>query len=46
MILQNTWDCSDDYKKAVDVLINRRLRKIDIGVFSYFDGEQHQTVTF
>ena len=34
---------SDDYKKAVDVLINRRLRKIDIGVFSYFDGEQHQT---
>lgn len=37
---------SDDYKKAVDVLINRRLRKIDIGVFSYFDGEQHQTRYF
>lgn len=31
---------------AVDVLINRRLRKIDIGVFCYFDGEQHQTRYF
>lgn len=41
------WGLSpDDYKKAVDVLINRRLRKIDIGVFSYFDGEQHQTRYF
>lgn len=37
---------SDDYKMAVDVLINRRLRKIDIGVFCYFDGEQHQTRYF
>ena len=33
---------SDDYKGAVDVLINRRLRKVDVGVFSYFDGEKHQ----
>ena len=29
---------SDDYKGAVDVLINRRLRKVDVGVFNYFDG--------
>lgn len=33
---------SDDYKGAVDVLINRRLRKVDVGRFSYFDGEKHQ----
>ena len=32
---------SDDYKGAVDVLKNRRLRKVDVGVFSYFDGENH-----
>lgn len=37
---------SDDYKMAVDVLINRRLRKIDIGVFCYFDGEEHKTRYF
>lgn len=32
---------SDDYKGAVDILINRRLRKVDVGVFSCFDGEKH-----
>ena len=32
---------SDDYKGAVDVLINRRLRKVDVGVFGYFDGKAH-----
>ncbi|MEJ8762084.1 YegS/Rv2252/BmrU family lipid kinase [Phocaeicola sp. HCN-40430] len=32
---------SDDYKGAVDVLINRRLRKVDVGVFCSFDGEKH-----
>ena len=32
---------SDDFKGAVDVLVNRRLRKVDVGVFSYFDGENH-----
>ncbi|WP_177604848.1 diacylglycerol kinase family protein [uncultured Phocaeicola sp.] len=32
---------SDDYKGAVDVIINRRLRKVDVGVFSYFDGDKH-----
>ena len=32
---------SDDYKGAVDVLINRRLRKVDVGVFSYLMGK-HQ----
>lgn len=33
---------SGDYKGAVDVLINRRLRKVDVGVFSYYDGEVHK----
>ncbi|WP_300725480.1 diacylglycerol kinase family protein [uncultured Bacteroides sp.] len=37
---------SDDYKGAVDVLINRRLRKVDVGVFSYYDGEKHLTHYF
>lgn len=32
---------SDDYKGAVDVLINRRLRKVDVGVFNYFNGDKH-----
>ena len=32
---------SDDYKGAVDVLINRRLRKVDVGVFGYFNGKSH-----
>lgn len=32
---------SDDYKMAVDVIINRRLRKVDVGIFSYYDGEKH-----
>lgn len=32
---------SDDYKGAVDVLINRRLRKVDVGVFNYFNGDEH-----
>lgn len=37
------WGLSaDDYRLSVDVLINRRLRKVDAGVFSYFDGEKHQ----
>lgn len=34
------WD-SDDYRGAVDVLINRRLRKVDVGVFGYYDGQTH-----
>ena len=32
---------SDNYKEAIDVLINRRLRKVDVGVFNYYDGENH-----
>lgn len=32
---------SDDYKGAVDVLINRRLRRVDVGVFNYFNGDEH-----
>lgn len=37
---------SGDYKGAVDVLINRRLRKVDVGVFSYYDGEVHKNRYF
>lgn len=37
---------SDDYRGAVDVLINRRLRKVDVGVFCYYDGEVHKTCYF
>lgn len=31
----------DNYKQAVDWVINRRLRKIDVGCCNFFDGEQH-----
>ena len=30
---------SDDYKEAVDWIINRRLRKIDVGRVGYTDGD-------
>ena len=33
---------SDDYKGAVDVLINRRLRRIDVGNFCY--TEENRTI--
>ena len=36
----------DDYKGVVDALINRRLRRVDVGVFSYFDGEHHTSRYF
>ncbi len=29
-----------DYKGAIDVLINRRLRKVDVGVLNYVEGEK------
>lgn len=31
----------DNYKEAVDWIINRRLKKIDVGRCGYFDGEKH-----
>ncbi|MCQ4912847.1 acylglycerol kinase family protein, partial [Phocaeicola vulgatus] len=31
----------DNYKAAVDRIINRRLRKIDVGRCNYFYGEKH-----
>ena len=31
----------DDYKQAVDWIINRRTRRIDVGTCSYFDGNNH-----
>ena len=31
----------DDYKQAVDWIINKRTRRIDVGICSYFDGDKH-----
>ncbi|WP_334167625.1 YegS/Rv2252/BmrU family lipid kinase [Phocaeicola paurosaccharolyticus] len=31
----------DDYKQAVDWIINKRTRRIDVGTCSYFDGDKH-----
>lgn len=37
------WGLSvDNYKEAVDWIINRRLRKIDVGYCSYYDGKEHE----
>ena len=36
----------DNYKAAVDWIINRRLRKIDVGRCNYFDGEKHTSRYF
>lgn len=36
----------DDYKASVEALINRRLRKVDVGSCSYFDGNAHQVRYF
>lgn len=35
------WGLDDDeYKEAVDIIINRRVRKIDVGRCRYVDGDQ------
>lgn len=31
----------DNYKEAVDWIIHRRLRKIDVGYCTFYDGERH-----
>ena len=36
----------DDYKQAVDWIINRRLRKIDVGRVSYNEGDLRKTRYF
>ena len=36
----------DNYKAAVDWIINRRLREIDVGRCNYFDGEKHTSRYF
>ena len=37
------WDIGfDDYKKAVDTIINRRTRLVDVGFCSYHTGEKHE----
>lgn len=35
------WDLTTDYKSAVDCIINHRLKKIDVGYCSYFNGNEH-----
>ena len=40
------WEMSQDYKKAVDCIINNRRRKIDVGTCHYYDGEKHLTRYF
>jgi YegS/Rv2252/BmrU family lipid kinase len=35
------WDIDMDYKRAVDHIINHRIRKVDVGYCSYYDGEKH-----
>lgn len=36
------WGLSvDNYKEAVDWIIHRRLRKIDVGYCTFYDGEKH-----
>lgn len=36
------WGMDMDYKEAVDTLLRKRVRKIDIGTCKYYDGEHHQ----
>ena len=37
------WDIEfDDYKKAVDTIINHRTRLVDVGFCSYHTGEKHE----
>lgn len=40
------WRLTPEYKDAVDCLIRRRRRKIDVGTCSYYDGQQHVTRYF
>lgn len=40
------WDMDTDYKKAVQMLMGGRRRKIDVGTCSYYDGEKHVTRYF
>ncbi|WP_294633551.1 diacylglycerol kinase family protein [uncultured Bacteroides sp.] len=40
------WGLTSEYKDAVDCLIRRRLRKIDVGQCSYYDGRKHVTRYF
>lgn len=38
----NYWGLTvDNYKEAVDCLVNNRHRKVDVGYCSFFDGEKH-----
>jgi YegS/Rv2252/BmrU family lipid kinase len=35
------WDIDMDYKRAVDHIINHRIRRVDVGYCNYYDGEKH-----
>ncbi|NCC10042.1 MAG: lipid kinase [Bacteroidia bacterium] len=36
------WEMGTDYKTAVDYIINKRLKKIDVGYCSFYNGTTHQ----
>ena len=37
------WDIGfDDYKHAVDTIINRRTRLVDVGYCAYYTGDKHE----
>lgn len=36
------WGLTTDYKIAIDQIIAKRLKKIDVGYCSYYDGAHHQ----
>ncbi len=40
------WEISSDYREAVDTLMKRRKRRIDVGTCYYYDGEKHTTRYF
>ncbi len=42
----NYWEMSQEYKEAVDCIIQGRRRKIDVGTCYYYDGKQHITRYF
>lgn len=36
------WGLTTEFKYAVDCIIKHRLRKVDVGFCSFYDGKQHQ----
>src|SRR3712207_8906540 len=36
------WGLTTEYKAAVDCIINHRLRKIDVGSCTFYNGKEHE----